>query len=136
MKAVVKTQPGPGNLAYTDFKEPSVQPGQVIIDVRATGLCGTDLSLYNWTEETVRQFRPEPPLVMGHEFSGVVAEVGPGVSGLRVGDRVTANPVMSCGQCYYCKSGRQSICDDRPMLGMRSDRGRLPDRHDRTGGGS
>ncbi len=119
MKAVVKTQPGPGNLAYTDFQEPAVQPGQVIIDVRAAGLCGTDLSLYNWTESTVRQFRPEPPLVMGHEFSGVVAEVGPGVTGLRVGDRVTANPIMCCGHCYYCRSGRHSICDDRPMLGMR-----------------
>ena len=119
MKAVVKTQPGPGNLAYMDFKDPVLQPGQVIIEVRATGICGTDLSLYNWSDSMVQQYRPEPPLVMGHEFSGVVAEVGTGVTGLHVGDRVTANPMMYCGHCYYCESGRHSICDDRPMLGLR-----------------
>ncbi len=119
MKAIVKTEPGPGNIAYTDFPDPTVQPGQVVVEVRATGLCGTDLSLYHWTESTVRQFRPEPPLVMGHEFSGVVSDVGPGVTGFRVGERVTANPIMFCGHCYYCRSGRHSICDDRPILGMR-----------------
>jgi len=118
MKAVVKTQPGPGNLAYTDFKDPDVRPGQVVIEVRSAGLCGTDLSLFAWAEATVRQYRPEPPLVMGHEFSGIVAEVGTGVTGLRVGDRVTANPIMYCGKCYYCQSGRHSICDDRPILGL------------------
>ncbi|HWT82960.1 MAG TPA: alcohol dehydrogenase catalytic domain-containing protein [Candidatus Methylomirabilis sp.] len=119
MKAVVKMHPGPGNLAYTDFKDPDLHPGQVVIEVRSAGLCGTDLSLYNWADATVRQYAPELPLIMGHEFSGVVAEVGQGVTGLRVGDRVTANPIMFCGQCYYCRSGRHSICDNRPMLGMR-----------------
>lgn len=119
MKAIVKTAPGPGNLAYTDFKDPELQPGQVVIEVRATGLCGTDLSLYNWKESMVKQFKPEPPLVMGHEFAGVVCQVGPGVTGLRVGDRVTANPIIYCGQCYFCKAGRHSICDNRPMLGLR-----------------
>jgi len=119
MKAVLKTQPGPGNLAYTDFPDPTAPPGHVVIEVRAAGLCGTDLSLYHWADSIVRQYKPEPPLVMGHEFAGVVCEVGPGVTGFRVGDRVTANPMMYCGQCYYCRSGRHSICDDRPMLGLR-----------------
>ncbi|HSB72364.1 MAG TPA: alcohol dehydrogenase catalytic domain-containing protein [Candidatus Methylomirabilis sp.] len=119
MKAIVKTAPGPGNLAYTDFPDPEAAAGQVIIQVQATGLCGTDLSLYHWKESMVRQFKPEPPLVMGHEFAGVVAEVGAGVTGLKVGDRVTANPMIYCGQCYFCKSGRHSICDDRPMVGLR-----------------
>ena len=118
MKAIVKTAPGPGNLAYTDFKDPDLQPGQVVIEVQATGLCGTDLSLYNWAESMVRQFKPKPPMVMGHEFAGVVAHVGAGVTGLRVGDRVTANPMIYCGQCYYCKAGRHSICDNRPQLGL------------------
>lgn len=118
MKAIVKTAPGPGNLAYTDFKDPELQPGQVIIEVRATGLCGTDLSLYHWKESMVRTFKPQPPMVMGHEFAGVVAEVGAGVTGLRVGDRVTANPMIYCGQCYFCKAGRHSICDNRPQLGL------------------
>jgi threonine dehydrogenase-like Zn-dependent dehydrogenase len=118
MKAVVKTAPGGGNIAYTDFKDPELHPGHVVIEVQAAGLCGTDLSLYNWAESMVRQFKPTPPMVMGHEFAGVVAEVGPGVHGLRAGDRVTANPIMYCGQCYYCKAGRHSICDNRPQLGL------------------
>ncbi len=118
MKAIVKTAPGPGNLAYTDFTDPAVRPGEVVIEVRAAGLCGTDLSLYNWAESMVRQFKPQPPMVMGHEFSGVVAELGAGVSGLEVGDRVTANPMLYCGQCYYCRAGRHSICDNRPQIGL------------------
>jgi len=118
MKAIVKTAPGPGNVAYTDFKDPSVQPGQIVIEVRAAGLCGTDLSVYCWADSMVRQFNPKPPLVMGHEFAGVVAQMGAGVTGLKVGDRVTANPMMYCGQCYYCKAGRHSICDNRPQLGL------------------
>jgi threonine dehydrogenase-like Zn-dependent dehydrogenase len=118
MKAVVKTAPGPGNVAYTDFKDPELRPGQVVIEIQATGLCGTDLSLYHWKESMVQQFKPTPPMVMGHEFAGVVAAVGAGVTGLKVGDRVTANPLMYCGQCYYCRTGRHSICDDRPLLGL------------------
>ncbi len=118
MKAVVKTAPGPGNLAYTDFKDPEVGTGEVVIEVKAAGLCGTDLSLYHWGESMVRQFKPVTPMVMGHEFAGVVCEVGPRVSGLRLGDRVTANPMIYCGQCYFCKAGRHSICDNRPMLGL------------------
>jgi threonine dehydrogenase-like Zn-dependent dehydrogenase len=118
MKAIVKTAPGPGNLAYTVFKDPEARSGHVVIEVQSTGLCGTDLSLYHWKDSMVKQFKPEPPMVMGHEFAGVVAALGPGVTRLRVGDRVTANPMMYCGQCYYCKSGRHSICDDRPMLGL------------------
>ncbi|HTU03118.1 MAG TPA: alcohol dehydrogenase catalytic domain-containing protein [Candidatus Sulfotelmatobacter sp.] len=118
MKAVVKTAPGPGNLAYTDFPEPTATPGHVLIEVQAAGLCGTDLGLYGWADSTVKQFKPKLPLVMGHEFAGVVVELGPGAAGFRVGDRVTANPIMYCGQCYYCRAGRQSICDDRPILGL------------------
>ncbi len=118
MKAIVKTAPGPGNLAYTDFRDPELHPGQVVIEVQAAGLCGTDLSLYNWKESMVRVFKPKPPMVMGHEFAGVVAQVGPGVTGLKLGDRVTANPMLYCGQCYFCKAGRQSICDNRPQLGL------------------
>ena len=63
MKAVVKTAPGPGNLAYMDFPDPEVRPGEVVIEVKAAGICGTDMSLYAWAESMVREYRPEPPLV-------------------------------------------------------------------------
>ncbi len=118
MKAIVKTAPGPGNLAYTDFKDPDVRPGHVLIEVQTAGLCGTDLSLYNWAESMVRQFKPTPPMVMGHEFAGLVAQVGAGVTRFKVGDRVTANPLMYCGRCYFCQTGRHNICDNRPLLGL------------------
>ena len=94
MKAIVKTAPGPGNVAYTDFPDPELLPGHALIEVRAAGLCGTDLSLFKWTDSMAGQFRPRIPVVMGHEFAGVVAQAGPGVTGLHAGDRVTANPVM------------------------------------------
>ncbi len=119
MKAIVKTAPAPGHLEYTDFPEPGLGPDDVLIEVRAAGICGTDVSLYSWADSLVREYRPEPPLVMGHEFAGVVHEVGARVTRFRAGDQVTANPVMSCGRCYFCRAGRQSICDDRPMLGVR-----------------
>ncbi len=118
MKAVVKTQPGPGNVAYTDFKDPELHPGHVVIEVRAAGICGTDLGLYNWPESAVREFKPALPVVMGHEFSGTVSDLGAGITRFKVGDRVTANPVMSCGTCFYCRTGRPQICDDRPLLGI------------------
>ncbi|HSB80194.1 MAG TPA: alcohol dehydrogenase catalytic domain-containing protein, partial [Candidatus Methylomirabilis sp.] len=85
MKAIVKTAPGAGNLAYTDFKDPEVPSGHIVIEVRATGLCGTDLSLYTWADSMVRQFKPTPPMVMGHEFAGVVAGMGAGVTGVKLG---------------------------------------------------
>lgn len=118
MKAVVKTQPGPGNIVYTEFREPELRPGGVLIEVRAAGICGTDLSLYNWPESVVREFKPALPVIMGHEFSGVVSELGAGITRFRVGDRVTVNPVMYCGACFYCRTGRPEICDDRPLLGI------------------
>ena len=118
MKAVLKLAPGPGNIGYADFAEPELRSGHVVIEVRAAGLCGTDLSLYNWTESMVREFRPAPPLVMGHEFAGVVQQVGAGVTRFQAGDRVTANPIMYCGRCGYCQAGRPSICQNRPQIGL------------------
>jgi 2-desacetyl-2-hydroxyethyl bacteriochlorophyllide A dehydrogenase len=118
MKAVLKTQPGPGNIAYTDFSDPIPQAGQVVVEVRAAGICGTDLSLYSWSESMVREFTPTLPVILGHEFSGVVVDASAGVRRFKVGDRVTANPVMYCGTCRYCQTGRPQVCDQRPLMGV------------------
>jgi len=117
MKAFAKTKPGRGGVECLDWDVPRVGPGEVLIQVMAAGICGSDVHVYHWSEDVIREYQPTLPLVMGHEFSGVVAEVAPHVEGLKAGDRVTANPVLSCGNCSFCKGGRQNICDHRPLLG-------------------
>lgn len=117
MKAFVKTKPGAGCVEFLDWDKPQVGPEEVLIQVMAAGICGSDVHVYHWSEDIIREYQPKLPLVMGHEFSGVVAEVGEQVEDLKVGDRVTANPVLYCGKCFFCKDGRQNICDNRPLLG-------------------
>lgn len=118
MKAFVKINPEPGGVDYRDWRVPKVGPEEVLIQVKAAGLCGTDVHIYDWPENIVREYRPELPLVMGHEFAGVIAEVGPQVKNVKVGDRVTVMPVLYCGECYFCRNGNQNICDHRPLLGL------------------
>lgn len=118
MKAIVKTKPQPGGVEYLDWEVPNTGPQEVLIEVKAAGLCGTDVHVYDWPENIVREYKPKLPLVMGHEFSGVVAEIGAQVNNVKLGDRVTVMPVLYCGDCYFCRDGKENICDHRPMLGI------------------
>ena len=118
MKAFVKVRPEPGGVEYVDWDVPRVGAGDVLIEVKAAGLCGTDMHLYEWPDSIVREYKPKLPVVMGHEFSGIVAEAGREVKNVKAGDRVTVNPLLSCEQCYFCLDGRQNICDNRPLLGL------------------
>ena len=118
MKAFVKMNPGPGEVHYLDWDTPVVARDDVLIQVKAVGICGTDVHVYDWPENIVREYKPKLPLVMGHEFAGVVAEVGAKVKHVNAGDRVTAMPILYCGECYFCRDGRQNICDNRPLLGL------------------
>lgn len=112
MKAVVKTAPGVGNVELRDIDEPACPPGWVKIAVRATGICGTDLHIYH------DEFKTWPPVVMGHEIAGAVAEVGKGVERVRAGDRVTTETYIStCGACRFCRDGRINLCPQRRSLG-------------------
>ena len=121
MKALVKTKPEPAGVEYLDWSIPHVGSREIRIQVKAVGICGTDLHIYDWAENTVREYKPKLPLVMGHELAGIVAEVGPQVENLKVGDRVTGMPVLYCGECYFCRDGRQNICDHRALLGLGAD---------------
>jgi threonine dehydrogenase-like Zn-dependent dehydrogenase len=121
MKAFLKTKAGSGGAEYGNWPIPIVGPREVLIGVKAAGMCGTDVHVYDWAENIVQEYKPRLPLVMGHEFSGVVMEVGPEVKNVKIGDRVTAMPVLYCGECYYCKNGTQNICDHRPLLGLGAD---------------
>jgi L-iditol 2-dehydrogenase len=112
MKAVVKTRKGVGNVEYIDFPEQDPWPGSVKIQVKATGICGTDLHIFR------DEFPSIPPVVLGHEFGGQIVAVGPGVKNYKVGDRVMSElPVAPCGRCRYCKTGFLNLCMNRKGLG-------------------
>ena len=112
MKALVKIQKGPGFLEYIDFPEPSAGPGEVKVQVKACGICGTDLHI--WHDE----FRNYPPVVLGHEFSGIVTELGKGVKGISIGKKIVSEVVFqTCGVCRACKTGNYNLCVTRRGLG-------------------
>lgn len=113
MKALVKFAPGEGNLDVMDVEEPRCGDDQVKIDIAFCGVCGTDLHVLHDT------FRNFPPVILGHECSGVVAEVGRDVADVRVGERVTVlgATAVTCGACRYCRSGYFIFCRNRRGIG-------------------
>jgi len=114
MKALVKYAPGPGNVALREVEEPSPGPNQVKVEVKAAGICGSDLHIYHSDIKLALQ----PPVIMGHEFSGVIVELGPNVADLEPGTRVTCETSMyTCGQCLSCRTGRYNICPEKKLLG-------------------
>jgi L-iditol 2-dehydrogenase len=114
MKGLVKYDSGPGNLELREIAEPKPLAHQVKIEVKAAGICGSDIHI--WHSDIAIPVRP--PVVIGHEFSGVVVEVGEGVTTCKVGDRVTSETAYSyCGKCHNCKTGRYNLCDERRTLG-------------------
>jgi threonine dehydrogenase-like Zn-dependent dehydrogenase len=108
-------------MEVVDATRPQIKDDEVLVQVRAAGLCGTDVSLYDWPRMIVDNFDPPLPVIMGHEFSGRVVEVGDKVTRVKPGDRVTANPIHYCGRCWFCQNGQTNICDNRPILGMQLD---------------
>lgn len=115
MRALVKERPGKGLV----LKEvPSPRPGarDVLIRVRRVGLCGTDAHIYVWN--TWAAGRLKPPVTIGHEFAGVIEEVGSEVTGLARGDLVTAEGHIACGVCVQCRTGNAHICRDVRIIGV------------------
>ena len=100
---------------------PVPEPGksEVLIRIRKTGICGTDVHIYNWDEWASR--RVHPPLIVGHEFMGRVAAVGDAVRTVAVGDRVAAEGHISCGECLLCRTGQEYICERVRILGIDRD---------------
>ena len=112
MKGVMKVAPGVGNIEVGDVAEPSPGAGQVKIAIKMTGICGTDLHIY------YDEFKSWPPVIMGHEIVGEVAEVGEGVERVKPGDRVTSETYFStCGVCMFCRAGRINLCPNRRSIG-------------------
>ncbi len=115
MKALVKYAKGPGNMEVRDVPEPSPGPGQIKIEVRAAGICGSDLHIFH---DDIDGIPINPPVVTGHEFAGVVTAVGENVQRWKVNDRVTSETAFSfCGDCLHCRTGFYNLCSNRRTLG-------------------
>jgi L-iditol 2-dehydrogenase len=113
MKALVKYAPGEGNLDVIDVEEPRCGDDQVKVEIAFCGVCGTDLHILHDT------FRNYPPVILGHECSGVVVEVGRRVADVRPGERVTVlgATAVTCGTCGHCRSGYFIFCRNRRGIG-------------------
>jgi threonine 3-dehydrogenase len=118
MKALVKVAAGPG-LELVDVPDPVAGPGDVVVRVLRTGICGTDLHIDSWDDWAARNV--EAPLVLGHEFVGEVVEIGTAVNGVRVGDLVSGEGHLVCGTCRNCKAGRRHLCANTRGLGVHVD---------------
>jgi threonine dehydrogenase-like Zn-dependent dehydrogenase len=111
MKALVLREYN--RLQYQDVPEPRPGPEEVLISVRACGICGSDV--HGMDGSTGRRI---PPLIMGHEAAGTIAAVGSGVEVWQPGDSVTFDSTIYCGKCRYCRSGLINLCDNRRVLGV------------------
>jgi L-iditol 2-dehydrogenase len=101
---------------YRDVPDPPIGPEDVLIRVKACGICGSDV--HGMDGSTGRRI---PPVIMGHEAAGVIAETGANVTDWQKGDRVTFDSTIYCGKCYFCRRGWINLCDNRRVLGVSCD---------------
>lgn len=118
MKALVLT--GLKQLEVQDYDKPEVKPNEVLIHTAWAGICGTDKALYGGLPGSADAV---PPIVLGHENSGVVAAVGSAVENFKVGDRVSVDPNIYCHKCQYCRSSRPELCEHLDAVGVTRDGG-------------
>lgn len=120
MKALVKSYPKKG-IWLEDVEMPNVGPNDVLIKIKKTAVCGTDLHIYKWDEWAQKAINT--PVIIGHEYMGVVEKVGSEVDRVQVGERVTVEGHIACGFCRNCRRGRQHICDHTIGIGVSRDGG-------------
>jgi L-iditol 2-dehydrogenase len=115
MKALVLETPG--NIHFKEVPKPIPGPEEVLVQVKAVGICGSDV--HGMDGSTGRRI---PPIIMGHEAAGEIVEVGSAVSDWHIGDRVTFDSTIYCGACEYCQAGLVNLCNDRRVFGVSCDR--------------
>jgi threonine 3-dehydrogenase len=118
MKAVLKAARAPG-LELRSVPDPVPAAGEVVLQVRATSMCGTDSHIYHW--DACAQGRIQPPRILGHEMYGEVVAVGEDVASFGVGDRVAAESHVTCGKCFQCRTGNGHVCKNYTILGLDRD---------------
>lgn len=112
MVGLVKTAKGSGNMELREVPVPEIQPHEVLLEIKAAGICGTDVHIRH------DQFPYWPPVIMGHEFSGVILQKGDEVTGFEVGQRVVGEPhTRACGKCELCRTGNIQICASKRSPG-------------------
>lgn len=102
-------------LVVKEVPIPGIGPNDILIEVETCGICGTDVHIYEG------EYFSEFPLIPGHEFSGVVRDIGENVTSVAVGERVTADPNIGCGKCYFCKINQQNQCENLEAVGVTRD---------------
>ena len=115
MRAIRKVAPEKG-FVVEEIPLPCIEPDEVLVQVEAAGICGTDLHIWNW-DSWSRQ-RIKPPLTLGHEFSGNIVEVGSKIEHCRIGDFVSAESHITCGMCFQCRTGQAHLCPRTQILGV------------------
>ncbi len=110
MKALIYIQPK--TIQFKEVPKPKIKPNEVLLKIKSVGICGTDLHIYNGGMDL------PTPLIIGHEFSGIIEQVGAQVKKFKKGDRVVAEHVISCGKCDYCLSGKPNLCSNAKVIGL------------------
>lgn len=110
MKAAIIT--GVGTMEVTSVDDPTPGPGEVVVQVAACGICGTDLHILEG------EFAPSLPVIPGHEFAGEVVALGAGAQGVEVGDQVAVDPSLYCHECHFCRIGRNNLCERWAAIGV------------------
>lgn len=110
MKAAVIT--APGKIAIENVEDPTPGGSEVVVEVAAVGICGTDLHIFEG------EFAPKLPIVPGHEMSGTIVAVGRDVLDIKIGDKVAVDPSLHCGECFYCRRARGNLCENWNALGV------------------
>jgi len=103
---------GNGKIEIQDIPQPKPEKGEALVKVGLCGVCGTDAHIFNGELRVAK-----PPVVLGHEISGEVIALGEGVAGFEMGQHVAVNPVIGCGQCEFCHSGRSNLCSKQAVIG-------------------
>ncbi|RLD84005.1 MAG: L-threonine 3-dehydrogenase [Bacteroidetes bacterium] len=118
MKALVKTKAEKG-IWMEEVNIPEIGVNDILIKIKKTAICGTDLHIYRWDEWSKKTIKT--PMTVGHEYVGTVAEMGRGVTGFKVGERVTGEGHIACGHCRNCRRGRKHVCENTIGIGVNRD---------------
>ncbi len=121
MRAVLKDIPEANHISIKEVDPPEPAKGCLRVKVEAAGICGSDLHAYHWTKDYEKRYSGSLPVILGHEFTGIVESVGEGAEGFATGQRIIARPGKSCNRCYCCIEGNDGICQNRRIMGVHFD---------------